>query len=289
MTHGTHGTHDHGTDDFDWAAMADLLENEAETHASYVRDALARLDGPAPRRVLDVGSGPGVAACLLAERFPQAEVVAVDGEPELLARAEARARRLGVRLRTRTAGFPEDLGGLGEADLVWAANVVHHLGDQQGGLKRLAGLVAPGGVLAVTEGGLPVRFLPRDAGTGRPGLQERLDAARAERFERMRAELPGTVAAVEDWPAMLRAAGLTDAHSASFLVDHPAPLAEGPRASVRRMLERYRTVLDGLLDQDDLAALDRLLDPDSPEGVDRRPDLFLLTARTVHFARRPRD
>ncbi|MFI9354490.1 class I SAM-dependent methyltransferase [Streptomyces lydicus] len=289
--HGNHThpqDHNHGhDDDFDWSAMADLLELEGETHSPYVRQALAELGHLTPRHVLDIGSGPGVAACRMAEVFPQAEVTAVDGTPELLARAEERAARLGVRLRTRLAEFPAELDGLGPADLVWTGQVVHHVGDQQDALRRLAGLLTPGGVLAVVEGGLPPRWLPRELGFGRPGLQERLDAAQAERFSRMRAELPGSVQVVEDWPGMLRTAGLTGARSRTFLVDHPAPLATGPegpaRLFARWSLERCRSGLADFLDDEDLRTLDRLLDPADPAGVDRRPDLFLLTAKTVHF------
>ncbi|GGM83736.1 SAM-dependent methyltransferase [Longimycelium tulufanense] len=273
--------------DFDWVAMADMLELEGEAETPSVRQALAELKHLTPRWILDVGSGPGVAACRLAAAFPQAEVIAVDGAPELLARAEERAERLGVRLRTRVAEFPAGLADLGPADLVWSARVVHHVGDQQGALDQLAGLLVPGGVLAVVEGGLPARWLPRDLGFGRPGLQARLDAGMAERFNQMRAELPGSVAVVEDWPGMLRAAGLTEVRSKAFLVDHPAPLGDVPRRSVRQALERRRAVLGELLDVEDLAALDRLLDPADPGGVDRRADLFLLTATSVHFGRRP--
>ncbi|MEV4872337.1 methyltransferase domain-containing protein [Streptomyces syringium] len=273
--------------DFDWAAMADLLELEGETHSPYVRQALEELGDLAPRRILDIGSGPGVAACRMAARFPRAEVTAVDGSPELLARARERAERLGVGLRTQVAEFPAGLADVGTADLVWSGQVVHHVGDQQGALDRLAGLLEPGGVLAVVEGGLPARQLPRDLGFGRPGLQSRLDVKMAERFNRMRDELPGSVAVVEDWPGMLRAAGLTAVRSRTFLVDHPAPLADGPRKSVRSMLERQRKMFDELLDAEDLATLDRLLDPADPAGVDRRADLFLLTAKTVHFGQRP--
>ncbi|MEU5418677.1 class I SAM-dependent methyltransferase [Streptomyces sp. NPDC001407] len=273
--------------DFDWAAMAGMLEREGETQSPYVRQALDELKHLTPRRVLDIGSGPGVAACRMAAVFPRAEVTAVDGSPELLARAEERAGRLGVRLRTQVAEFPEGLDGLGPADLVWTGQVVHHVGDQQGALDRLAALLAPGGVLAVVEGGLPARWLPRDLGFGRPGLQTRLDAAMAVRFDRMRAELPGTVAVVEDWPGMLRTAGLTEVRAKSFLVDHPAPPSDAVRESVRAALERCRNTLGELLGAEDLATLDRLLDPADPAGVDRRQDLFLLTAKTVHFGRRP--
>ncbi|MEU5211858.1 methyltransferase domain-containing protein [Streptomyces sp. NPDC020742] len=282
--HGPHLGHD---DDFDWAAMADLLELEGEVHAPYVQQAFEQLSHLTPRRILDIGSGPGVAACRLAALFPQAEVVAVDGTPELLARAEQRAARLGVPLRTRQAEFPAGLAGLGTADLVWSGQVVHHVGDQQAALNAMAGLLAPGGVLAIVEGGLPPRWLPRDLGFGRPGLQERLDVAMADRFRRMRDELPGSVRAVEDWPGMLRTAGLTGARSRTFLVEHPAPLSDATRQFVRASVQRCRSVLAELLDAEDLSALDRLLDPSDPAGVDRRPDLFLLTAKTVHYGTAP--
>lgn len=274
--------------DFDWAAMADMLELEGETHSPYVRQTLEELSHLNPRRILDIGSGPGVAACRLATVFPQAEVVAVDGTPELLARADARAQRLGVELTTQVAEFPSGLSGLDPADLVWAGQVVHHVGDQQAALNQLADLLLPGGVMAIVEGGLPTRWLPRDLGFGRPGLQTRLETAMAENFNRMRAELPGSIAVTEDWPAMLRNAGLTEARSKTFLVDHPAPLAEGPRQSARRSLERYQETLGELLQAEDMATLERLLDPEDPAGVDQRADLFLLTAKTVHYGRRTR-
>jgi hypothetical protein len=43
----------------------------------------------------------------------------------------------------------------------------------------------------------------------------------------------------------------------------------------------------GHLDVADRDALRRLVDPDEPLGVQRRPDLFVLGASIVHAARRP--
>jgi hypothetical protein len=107
---------------------------------------------------------------------------------------------------------------------------VHHLGDQDDAVRRLAALVRPGGVLAIAEGGLSLRSLPRDIGIGRPGLEARLDVAREEWFAEMRAVQPGAVSTVEHWPGLLAAAGLSPCGTRSFLVEHAAPLDPATRA-----------------------------------------------------------
>ncbi|MEV0533389.1 class I SAM-dependent methyltransferase [Kitasatospora sp. NPDC050463] len=234
------------------------------------------------RRVLDVGSGPGVIAGLLAEVFPDAEVVAVDQSPALLERARVRSAD---RLTTQQADLPGDFSLLGAADLIWSANAIHHLGDQQAALTALAGSLRPGGLLAVAERGLPLRFLPRDIGLGRPGLQARLDAALEDTFAEMRAEVPDAVDTVEDWPALLAAAGLVPSGTRTFLTDLPAPLDRTAREYLHTYLARQRGRLGEGLDATDRATLDALLDPEAPAGILARPDAFYLTATTVHTAR----
>jgi hypothetical protein len=133
------------------------------------------------------------------------------------------------------------------------------------------------------EGGLPTRWLPRDIGFGRPGLQSRLDTAEEDRFAEMRAELPDTRRVTEDWPALLAAAGLRHGGTRSFLLDLPAPLAPDARTHAADVFTRRREALADKLAADDLAALDRLLDPADPGGLRLRPDLFALGARTVHL------
>jgi trans-aconitate 2-methyltransferase len=54
-------------------------------------DLLARCGAEMPRRVVDLGCGPGNATVLLAERWPDADVVGVDGSEEMIAAAQRRA------------------------------------------------------------------------------------------------------------------------------------------------------------------------------------------------------
>lgn len=288
MAHDHEHGHDHGHnhEDVDWATMGPMLERNAELAAPQNREIATWLREwqPQPALIADVGSGPGSISFLLAETFPKAEVIAVDPAEPLLERARARAAREGLtdRVRTHQAELPDGIGELPPADLLWIGRALHHVGDQEAALAALADRLAPGGAIALLEGGLNPRTLPRDIGFGRPGLQTRFDLADETWFAQMRAELPGAKSVTEDWPALLTAAGLRHVGTRSFLLDLPAPLPEVARAHLIGELSRRRDMRADALDADDLATVDRLLNADDPQSLHHRPDVFLLSAQTVH-------
>ena len=73
-----------------------------------------------------------------------------------------------------------------------------------------------------------------------------------------------------------------------FTIDLTPPLPESAGRYAQASLRRMRTGVDGVLDSDDLAALDRLLDDDGgPGSVLRRDDLHVRASRTAWAARRP--
>ena len=266
----------------DWAQRGHDLIADGEVNAPMVDQALAWLAGRVPdaRRVLDVGSGPGVAACTLAELLPGAEVLAVDGAPELLELAQARAadRGLAGRVRVRHTSLPDGLRDLPPADLIWVSGVAHHMPDPAEAVRDLAALLRPGGVLALREGGLPLRCLPAYADVG---LSARIEAANDE-LAAQHAHPMGAINAPRDWPALLREAGLTDVTSRSFLLDRPAPLDHRDREGLLRHLRASRELMADRLADADLARLDRLTSDTDPESVLHRDDAYLLRASTVH-------
>ncbi|CAM5244892.1 Class I SAM-dependent methyltransferase OS=Streptomyces alboniger OX=132473 GN=CP975_30490 PE=4 SV=1 [Streptomyces alboniger] len=177
-THGRTHSHAHGHGhgqhgDMDWAKQGEMLERYAGIAAPMYREATGWLRrwAPEPGVVVDVGSGPGAVSFLLAEAFPKARIVAADPEEPLLERARGRASREGLadRFRAVRAALPDAIEDVPTADLLWLCRSLHHVGDQGAALAALAERLAPGGAIALLEGGLSPRYLPRDIGFGRRG------------------------------------------------------------------------------------------------------------------------
>jgi SAM-dependent methyltransferase len=247
------------------------------------------LAGPVTAPVIDVGCGAGGAACAFAHGVARSAggdrpvaVVGLDRDPRLLAQGARRAASEGIA--GAVSWVAGGLGRLplppGRAGVVWASGVVHHVPDQQAAVGELAGLLVPGGILALVEGGLPLRCLPHEVGIGRPGLEARLDEARARWFVDMRAELHGPELPY-GWPEALERAGLTGIRTKSFTAESTPPLDEVGRQIAIAHLTSARHQLGDRLDADDHEALARLLDPDGPQWLGRRDDLVVTAVRTV--------
>ena len=279
--------------EIDWAGQADHLVTAAEQESDWYAVVAAGLVHPGDRIAVDVGcGGGGMAAALAAALGDGGLVVAADAAPEILAEAGRRLADLPARVELVLADLGEGVEPLrahGPADVVWASASVHHVGDQQAAVTALAGLLAPGGRLALAEGGLSPRRLPWDLGAGEPGLEARLEAAQDRWFARMRSGLPGSVPMPYGWTGALSRAGLIAVTSRSSLLERPVPLApddvEWVVAKLTHRVDWLRTT--GLLADADLAAWDRLLDPADPAHLGRRSDLRSLEARTVHVGTHP--
>jgi len=106
-----------------------------------------------PLRVLDAGCGRGVGTIGAALLQPDVDFYGVDVCGESLVDARAEAARRGLT----NASFAEvdlmTLDGLavpdGGFDVVISSGVVHHLVDPVAGLKKLAGVLAPHGVVSL--------------------------------------------------------------------------------------------------------------------------------------------
>ncbi len=133
---------------------------------------LDRLEA-APRRALDLGTGTGIAARYLAERYPEAEVVGADLAPAMIARAqELLPSELGGRVRFEVADASKLAYADGHFDLVTLLNMIPFFDE-------LARVTAPGGAVAIgfSSGDETPIYVPPET------LRARLEAAGFERVE----------------------------------------------------------------------------------------------------------
>ena len=107
-------------------------------------DLLAHVSHDSPRRVVDLGCGPGNATRLLAERWPEAEILGVDSSTEMLARARAEGPKADWLEADIGTWEPET-----PPDVIFSNAALHWLDDHEKLFPRLLASLAPGGVLAV--------------------------------------------------------------------------------------------------------------------------------------------
>lgn len=104
---------------------------------------------PAPRRIVDLGCGIGHNTVPLAQRYPDAEVIAIDAAAPMLRYGYARARSLGVRnIHFVQADAAQTGLEDGCADLVLTTMVLHETSREAvpAIFRECARLLAPGGL-----------------------------------------------------------------------------------------------------------------------------------------------
>lgn len=252
---------------FDSPEAAATLELEGEVLADFVGDAIDAAKAHAAefqlnvKRLLDLGSGPGVGTCEWAEAFPSAMVTAVDESRIMLDRAEARSARLGVggRVVTRQLDLAGDLSVLGRHDVVVASMALHHVGDEASALVAIRDLLEPNGLLVIIERADPTQVTFVDDSPATVALWRRVNDAWLEWFNDMRAALPGATAS-SDYPAMFDTAGYEVLEDRVLAIELLAPLSPPARTFARARMERSESALADYTDQETLVAVRRLLD-----------------------------
>jgi len=126
----------------DWSPAQYLKFEDERTRPAA--ELLVRVPLERPKRVLDVGCGPGNSTELLAARYPQAEIVGLDSSPEMIAAA---------RKRLPSSEFVVadilDYAPRIPFDLIYGNAVFQWVPDHLGVLVRLFATCPPGGAIAL--------------------------------------------------------------------------------------------------------------------------------------------
>lgn len=122
----------------------DLYRRYEAERSQPARDLLSRVPLKAPQMIVDLGCGPGNSTQLLAERWPDAEILGVDNSEAMLESARKRLPEARFEAADISAWRPG-----ATPDLIFANASLQWVPDHAALLPRLLGLLAPGGMLAV--------------------------------------------------------------------------------------------------------------------------------------------
>jgi len=125
-----------------WDAGQYLLFGDERTQPAI--DLVSRIKVATPRRIVDLGCGPGNSTRVLRQRWPHAEIIGLDSSPEML---EA-ARASGVAAQWLHADI-EDWAAEESFDVVFSNATLHWLPGHARLFLHLLAQVTPGGALAV--------------------------------------------------------------------------------------------------------------------------------------------
>lgn len=136
-------------------------------------DLMGRIPAEAPRRIVDLGCGPGNVTALLKRRWPDAEVSGVDGSAAMLAKARNSAPECRFTEADVAKWTPPQ-----PADLIYSNAALHWVGDHRALFPRLLSFLAPGGTLAVQMPAMhaePLRALQHEVAANGPWAELLLD------------------------------------------------------------------------------------------------------------------
>ncbi|MDR3314536.1 MAG: methyltransferase domain-containing protein [Oscillospiraceae bacterium] len=108
-------------------------------------DLVARIDMESPKRILDVGCGPGNSTAILKSRWPNAEITGLDYAQSMI----EQAKQTDSAIKWVHGDATSDLAGLGTFNIVFSNAAIQWMPNQPLLLKNLHQLLMDGGVLAV--------------------------------------------------------------------------------------------------------------------------------------------
>lgn len=138
-----------------FACFLDLygrLERAAPGSDAATRRAIALLPPGNRQRVLDLGCGPGAQTLTLGASFPDAEIIALDVLPLMVAETRRRCELMGLgdRVTTTVADMARPPVSSASQDLLWCEAAIYFLGVEEG-LRLWRPLLARGGCAVFSD------------------------------------------------------------------------------------------------------------------------------------------
>lgn len=128
----------------DWSAAQYLKFHDERTRPS--RDLLARVSLDSPKRVIDLGCGPGNSTTVLAERYPDAHVSGMDSSPDMIRKARETCPHISFEVSNLSTYKPD-----GPVDLFFSNAVFQWIpaAERIKIIRNLVEHLPSGGILAL--------------------------------------------------------------------------------------------------------------------------------------------
>jgi len=115
-------------------------------------DLARKIQVKAPKKIVDIGCGPGNSTAVLREQFPDSYLLGVDNSPQMVASAKEKYPDLDFSI----CDISQDLCEMDtDFDIVFSNACIQWVPDHPKVIKSLMGLLKKGGVLAIQ---IPVTF-----------------------------------------------------------------------------------------------------------------------------------
>jgi len=135
---------------FRWLTpLYDALIDGPMSMSRMRRGLLTQMGDLGDKKILDVGSGTGTMSIMIKQAHPSAQVIGLDGDPQILEIARAKARNLAIEIRF-DQGMSFDLPYANESfDVVLTTVMLHHLNrdDKQTTAREMYRVLRSGGQL----------------------------------------------------------------------------------------------------------------------------------------------
>jgi len=133
-------------------AEHERLGRQAELFEPFTRRLFRNAGIGVGQRVLDIGCGLGDVSMLVARLVgPTGEVVGVDNDVNIIAKAKARAAEAGLRNVSFMESEVDRMAGTEPFDAIVGRLILQFVPNPAAVVKSLAGQLRPGGVLAIQE------------------------------------------------------------------------------------------------------------------------------------------
>jgi trans-aconitate 2-methyltransferase len=128
----------------DWNSKQYLMFENERTQPAI--DLVNRICIDNPRKIIDIGCGPGNSTQVLANRFPDAYIIGVDNSPNMIETAQRNC----ISLDFKVCDVNKDLLKVGKGyDIVFSNACIQWIPNHRELLKNLIGLLKIDGILAI--------------------------------------------------------------------------------------------------------------------------------------------